>query len=207
MSNNRANRFAAVVERRGPVVEPLAAIAIVSLVTSWVIQPYLAHALAGQGPVAQQAAQGALWLSGVLSPFAAFGKALAAALVCWSCSVFLRERLSFAKLVSVFCVAEVVFSLRDLTVAGVLAARGVGAVHTTADLMVAFGINAFVAGSSPLQRIGFETWDLFTVAWALIVCALLRGVCKSSARSAVVLAVITFAARTLFAAAALLYTL
>lgn len=207
MNNVPVGRFTAVVERRTPVFEPLAAIAIISLMTSWVIQPYLAHALAQQGPVAQQAAQGALWLSGVLSPFAAFGKALAAALVCWACSVFLGERLPLAKLVSVFCVAEVVFSLRDLTVAGVLLARGLGAVHTTADLMVAFGINAFVHGASPLQRIGFETWDFFTVAWASLVCALLRGVCRSSTRSAVALAAVAFTVRTLFAAAALLYTL
>ncbi|MGH7653385.1 MAG: hypothetical protein ACREN6_01860 [Gemmatimonadaceae bacterium] len=207
MNNQSAGRLAAVLERRTPMFEPLVAIAIISLITSWVIQPYVAQALAPQGPVAQQAAQGALWLSGVLSPFAAFGKALAAALVCWACAVFLGERLPFAKLVSAFCLAEIVFALRDVTVAGVLAARGVGAVHTTADLMVAFGINAFVHGTTPLQRISVETWDFFTVAWASLVCALLRGVCKSSARSAVVLAAVAFAVRTLFAAAALLYTL
>ena len=207
MNSVPVRRFAAVVDRRAPVFEPLAVIAIVSLITSWVIQPYLSHALAQQGAVAQQVAQGALWLSGVLSPFAALGKALAAALVCWACSVFLDERLSFAKLVSLFCVAEIVFSLRDLTVAGVLVARGVGAVHTTADLMVAFGVNAFVHGRSPLQRIGVETWDFFTVAWASLVCALLRGICKTSARSAVVLAAVAFTMRALFAAAALLYTL
>jgi hypothetical protein len=207
MNNQSAGRLAAAIERRTPMFEPLVAIAIVSLMTSWVIQPYVAQALAQQGPVAQQAAQGALWLSGVLSPFAAFGKAFAAALVCWACAVFLGERLSLAKLVSVFCVAEMVFSLRDLTVAGVLAARGVGAVHTTADLVVAFGVNAFVHGTSPLQRIGFETWDFFTVAWASLACALLRAICKSSVRSAVLLAAVAFTVRTMFAAAALLYTL
>ena len=168
MNRVRIGRIAAVVDRRSPVFEPLAAIAIVSLITSWIMQPYLVHALVEQGSVAQHAAQGALWLSGVLSPFAAFGKALAAALVCWSCSVFLGERMSLAKLISIFCVAEVVFSLRDLTVAGVLVARGVGAVHTTADLMVAFGVNAFVRGMSPLQRISVETWDFFTIAWAAV---------------------------------------
>ena len=207
MNGVPVGRLAAVVGRRAPVFEPLAAIAIVSLATSWIIQPYIASALAQQGPIAQQAAQGALWLSGVLSPFAALAKALGVALVCWSCSVFLGERLSLTVLVSLFCVAEVVFSLRDLTVAGVLVARGVGAVHTTADLMVAFGVNAFVHGASPLERIGFETWDFFTVAWASLVCALLRGMCRSSVRAAVVLALVAFATRTLFAAAALLYTL
>jgi hypothetical protein len=207
MTNQSAGRLAAALERRMPMFEPLVAVAIISLTTSWVIQPYVAQALAQQGPAAQQAAQGALWLSGVLAPFAALGKALAAALVCWACAVFLGERLSLVTLVSAFCVAEVVFSLRDLTVAGVLAARGLGAVHTTADLMVEFGINAFVHGTSPLQRISFETWDFFTVAWAAFVCALVRGVCKSSARSAVVLAAVAFTVRTLFAAAALLYTL
>jgi hypothetical protein len=207
MNGASEGRVAAAVDQRVPVFEPLAAIAIVSLASSWIIQPYLVHALAQQGPVAQQAAQGALWLSGVLSPFAALGKALAGAIVCWSCSVLLDERISLAKLVSVFCVAEVVFSLRDLTVAGVLVARGLGAVHTAADLTVAFGINAFVHGTSPLQRIGIETWDFFTIAWAALVCALLRGVCKSSVRAAVMLAVVAFAVRTLFAAAALLYTL
>lgn len=207
MNYPSAGRLAAALERRAPMLEPLVAISIISLITSWVIQPYVAQALAQQGPLAQQAAQGALWLSGVLSPVAALGKALSAALVCWACAVFLGERLSPVKLASAFCVAEIVFSLRDLTTAGVLAARGVGAVHTTADLMVAFGVNAIVHGTSPLQRIGLETWDFFTVAWAAFVCALLRGVCKSSARSAIVLAAVAFVFRTLFAAAALLYTL
>ncbi|MFI5233508.1 MAG: hypothetical protein ACHQSE_13445 [Gemmatimonadales bacterium] len=207
MNHQSAAKLAAALERRTPMFEPLVAISIISLITSWVIQPYVAQALTQQGPLAQQAAQGALWLSGVLSPVAALGKALTAALVCWACAVFLGERLSLAKLASAFCLAEIVFSLRDLTVAGVLAARGVGAVHTTADLMVAFGANAFVHGTSPLQRISLETWDFFTVAWAAFVCALLRGVCKSSARSAVVLAGVAFTVRTLFAAAALLYAL
>jgi len=157
--------------------------------------------------VALQAAQGALWLSGVLSPLAALAKALACATVCWACAVFLGERLPFVRLLSVFCVAEVVYSLRDLAVAVVLAARGIGAVHSAADLMVAFGVNAFVHGVSPIERIGIETWDFFTVAWACFLCAALRGVCKTGARSAVVLAVVAFAVRTLFAAAALLYTL
>jgi hypothetical protein len=58
-----------------------------------------------------------------------------------------------------------------------------------------------------LQRISVESWDFFTVAWASLVCALLRGACKGSARSAIVLAAVAFTVRTLFAAAALLYTL
>lgn len=205
--NNSAGRLNAVIERRAPMFEPLVVIAIISLISSWTIQPYITQALAPQGPLAQQAAQGALWLSGVLSPFAALGKALAAALVCWACAVFLGERLSFAKLLSVFCLAEVVFALRDLAIAAVLAARGIGAVHTTADLLVAFGVNAFVHGMSPLQRVGLETWDLFSVAWALAALLMIRGAFKTSWRSAAALAAIAFTFRALFTAATLLYSL
>lgn len=200
-------RVAAVLERRALVFESLAAIAIISLATSWIMQPYLVRALAAQGAVAQQAAQGALWLSGILSPIAALGKALVGVAVCWACCVFLGERPAPVKLISVFCVAEIVFSLRDLISAGILVARGMGAIHTTGDLMVAFGANAFVHGVSPLQRISVETWDLFTVAWASVLCALLRGVCKVGVRPAIALAVIAFAVRTLFSAAAILYTI
>ena len=199
--------FAGVIGRRRPILGPLMTIAAVSLTTSWIIQPYLAHALGAQGSVAQQAAQGALWVSGMLSPLAALGKALGLAVVCWSCSVFLGERIPLAKLISVFCVAEIVFSLRDLTAAGVLVARGIGAVHSPADLMIGFGVNAFVHAVSPLQRISLETWDFFTVAWASLVCACLCGACKVSARPAIVLALVAFAVRVLFAASALLYTL
>jgi hypothetical protein len=207
MNSRTAEKFASIVGRRTPVFEPLIAIAIVSLITTWAIQPYVVHALAQQGAPAQQAARAALWISGVVSPLAAFGKALAAALVCWACSVFLGERLSLIKLVSVFCIAEMVFSLRDLTMLGVLAARGIDGVRTAADLMVAFGVNAFLNKPSPLQRVGFETWDLFSVAWTVVVFAMIRGVFNVSRRSAAMLAVLALAFRVLFSAAALLYSL
>jgi len=207
MNNRPAERLASVIDRRTPVIEPLVVIAIASLITTWMIQPYVAHALAQQGGAAQSAAQAALWFSGVLSPLAAFGKALAAALVCWACSVFLGERLPLIKLVSVFCVAEVVFSLRDLTMMAVLLARGVDGVRTAADLMVAFGMNAFVHRPSPLQRIGFETWDLISVVWAATVFAMLRVVFKANRRSAAALAIVALVFRVLFSAAALLYSL
>ena len=86
------------VDQRAPVFEPLALIALVSLTTTWVIQPFVVHALSQQGAPAQGAAQAALWLSGVLAPFAALAKAIAAALICWSCAVFFGERLPFGKL-------------------------------------------------------------------------------------------------------------
>jgi hypothetical protein len=207
MNNYRSEKLAGILERRAPVVEPLIVIALASLITTWAIQPYVAHALAQQGAAAQGAAQAALWISGVLSPLAAFGKALAAALVCWACSVFLGERLSLIKLVSVFCIAETIFSLRDLAMIGVLIARGVDGVRTGADLMVAFGVNAFLHKPSALQRVGFETWDFFSIVWAAAVFAMIRGVFKASRRSAALLAIIALAFRVLFSAAALLYSL
>src|SRR5450631_4038267 len=144
MSSRAAAILARTIESRSPVIEPLAIIAIVSLLSSWAIQPFVTHALSQQSAVAQGAAQAALWLAGVLSPFAALAKALAAAVVCWSCGIFLGERLSFAKLISVFCLAEVVFTLRDVALLGVLAARGLDSMRTTSDLIVAFGINGFL---------------------------------------------------------------
>ena len=207
MTSRPAGMFARVVEQRTPVMEPLAIIATVSLLTTWAIQPYVVHALAQQGTAAQGAAQAALWMSGVLSPLAALVKACAAALICWSCAVYLDERLSLLKLVSMFCVAEIIFSLRDLTMLGVLAARGIDNVHTTSDLMVAFGINAFVHSSSSLWRIGFESWDMFSVAWGLLAFWMIRALYKTDARSTACLAVMAFTFRTLFAAASLLYSL
>ena len=189
------------------VIEPMAVIAAVSLLTSWAIQPYVTHALLQQGSVAQGAAQAALWLSGVLSPFAAFGKAVAAALVCWSCAIYLDQRVSLLKLVSIFCLAEVVFSVRDLAMWGVLALRGIDSVHSAADLLVATGVNAFAHAQSPVVRIAFESWDFFTVAWGVLVWWLIQIVLKLDARSSVALALMAFAARTLFAAASMLYTI
>ena len=191
---------------RAIVIEPLVVIAAVSLLTSWAIQPYVIHALVEQGSVAQGAAQAALWLSGVLSPFAAFGKAVAAALVCWSCAIYLEQRVSLLKLVSIFCVAEIVFSVRDVAMWGVLAARGINSVHSTADLLVATGLNAFSHAQSPLARIAFESWDFFTLAWGVVVWWLIRLILRLDARSAAGLAVMAFAVRTLFAAASMLYT-
>lgn len=195
------------VDQRAPVFEPLALIALVSLTTTWVIQPFVVHALSQQGAPAQGAAQAALWLSGVLAPFAALAKAIAAALICWSCAVFLGERLPFGKLISVFCVAEAVFSLRDLMVTGVLLARGIDAVRTASDLLVVFGVGALVHHPSPLQRIGFETWDGFSVMWALLIFWFIRSVFKTDVRPAACLAVVALMFRTLFAAASLLYSI
>jgi hypothetical protein len=207
MDSRPTGMFVRLVDQRTLVFEPLALIALVSLATTWAIQPFVLHALVQQGAPAQGAAQAALWLSGVLSPFAAFAKVVAAALICWSCAVFLGERLSLGKLVSIFCVAETVFSLRDATIACVLLARGVNAVRTASDLMVAFGVSAFLHHPSPLQRVGLETWDIFSIAWALLVFWLVRSVFKTDTRSAACVAIVALVFRTLFAAASLLYTL
>jgi hypothetical protein len=207
MNGRPVEKLAAVIDRRTPVVEPLIVIGIASLITTWMIQPYVAQALTQQGNAALSAAQAALWFSGVLSPLAAFGKALAAALVCWACSVFLGERLPLIKLVSVFCIAEVVFSLRDVAMMGVLFARGVDGIRTAADLMVAFGVNVFIHKPSPLQRIGFETWDLFSVVWAAVVFMMLRLAFKATRPTAAALAILALVFRVLFSAAALLYSL
>ena len=207
MTSRPTEVLARVLERRAPIFEPLAIIAIVSLLTTWALQPYVVHALAQQGAVAQGAAQAALWLSGVLSPLAALVKACAAALICWSCAVYLDEPLSLFKLVSMFCVAETVFSLRDVTMLGVLAARGIDNVHAASDLMVAFGVNGYLHSSSTLARIGLESWDMFSVAWGLLAFWMIRAVFKIETRSTVCLAVMAFAFRTLFAAASLSYSL
>jgi hypothetical protein len=206
MTSGPAGTFARLIDQRTPVVEPLAVIAIVSLLTSWAIQPYVGHALAQQGAVAQGAAQAALWFSGILSPFTALIKSVAAALICWSCAVWLDERLSLPRLISMFCVAETIFSLRDLTMLAVLAGRGITGMRTTSDLMVAFGLNAFLHSPSALARVGFESWDIFSVVWALLSFWMIRALFKTGARSTAFLAVMAFALRTLFTAAGLLYS-
>ena len=199
--------FLRTIESRTPIIEPLIAIAIVSLVTSWAIQPYVAQALTQQGAVAQGAAQAAIWLSGVLSPFMALAKALAAAAVCWACAVFLGERLQPLKLISVFCVAEALFSLRDLALWGVLTSRGIEYIHSPADLMVAFGLNVFVRSPSPVSRIALESWDLFTVLWGFAIWWMLRRSLRTDLKTSAALALLVFLVRALFAAASLLYSL
>src|ERR1017187_7345005 len=134
MRSSSAGRLAQIVDARTPIVEPLAIVAISSLLTAWDMQPFVGHALVQQGSVAQGAAQAALWLAGVLAPVMALAKASMAALVCWSGAVYLGERLSLVKLISLFCVAETISALRDLTMLSVLAVRGIDSVRTTADL-------------------------------------------------------------------------
>jgi hypothetical protein len=196
-----------IVETRAPIFEPMIVIAIVSMTTAFAIQPYVAQALAGQGPVAQGAAQAALWLSGVLSPFSALGKALAATLVCWSAATFLDERLPFARLLSAFCVAETVFSARDLAMWAVLFFRGLSSVHSSADLLVPFGLSSIAGAHSPSARIALESWDLFSLLWSVLVFWLLRALFAKDGRTAAVLALLALSVRTLFTAAGLLYRL
>jgi hypothetical protein len=207
MPTRSSTALARVVEERMPILEPLTVIAVVSLVTAWAIQPYVVHALAQQGAVAQSAAQAALWLSGVLSPFSALAKALLGALVCWSGAIYLGERVSLLKLISAFCLAETVFSLRDLTMWGVLAARGIGNVRSAADLMVAFGPNAFLRSQSAITRVALESWDFFTVAWGITIFWMIRTLFKIGIRSSICLAAMAVFVRTLFAAASLLYSI
>jgi hypothetical protein len=206
MPSRTATAFARTLDSRAPVLEPLIVIAIVSLLTSWAIQPYIAQSLQQQGAIVQGAAQAALWLAGVLAPVSALVKAFAAALVCWACAIYLDVRLPLLKLLSMFCMAEVLFSLRDLTMCAVLATRGINAVHTTADLMVAMGINAFVQSSTMLAKIATGSWDFFTVAWAILAYWMIRAAFKTDARSAVCLALVVFCVRVLFAAATHLYS-
>lgn len=207
MTNGTSARFGRYLETRPMVIEALTIIAIVSILSSWAIQPFVSHALVQHGTAAQGAAQAALWLSGVLSPITAFIKALGATLVCWSCAVFLRERVSFGKLLSVFCIAEMLFSLRDIALVCVLAARGLANVHSAADLMVAFGVNGFLHSQSALTRLAFESWDAFTVAWALLSFWMIRTLFNTDKRATLCLTLMAFAFRTLFAAAGQLYTL
>lgn len=207
MPRRPAEMLARIVDRRTPIIEPLTIVTVVSLLTAWAIQPFMVRALIPQGAAAQGAAQAALWLSGVLAPLTALIKASAAALICWSCAVYLGERLSLLKLVSMFCLAETIFALRDLTMLAVLAARGIESVRSTADLMVAFGINAFLNSSSASARVALESWDAFSVAWGLLAFWMLRALFRIDRRSSASLALTAFAFRTLFAAAGLLYSL
>jgi hypothetical protein len=207
MTTRPAEALARIVDRRSPVFEPLTIVAAVSLVSAWTIQPFVTHALTPMGAAAQGAAQAGLWLAGVLAPLTALMKAGVAALTCWACAVYLGERLPLLKLLSMFCVAETTFAARDLALAGVLVARGIERVHSTADLMVAFGVSAFLRSPSPSARIAFESWDAFSVAWAVLAYALFRALFRLDRRSSACLALVALAFRTLFSAASLLYSL
>ncbi len=201
--------FADTLESHTPVVEPLIVIAIVSLLSHrGAIQPYIVHSLSQQGPLAQSRRGGefALWLAGVLAPVSAFVKASAAALVCWACAIYLDVRIPLVKLLSIFCMAEVLFCLRDLTLWAVLAMRGLDSIRTTADLLVAFGINAFVHPASTAGKIATGSWDVFTFAWALLAYWMIRAAFKPDARSAMCLAAVVFFVRVLFTAASQLYS-
>jgi hypothetical protein len=193
------------VQRRTPILEPLVFVATVSLVTSWAMQPLMMSALAQQGALAQGAVRVALWLSAILSPLAALGKATAAAIVCWAIATYLDEQLPLLKLVSMFCLAETFFSLRDVAMWAVLMLRGAGGIRGTADLVVPFGINAFLHADSTLTKLAFESWDFFHIAWGLIVCWMLRAAFGTALRSSARLAIAVLFSRLLFAGASRLY--
>jgi hypothetical protein len=192
-------------KRAGPL-ESLALIATVALLSSWGMRPFVAQALAPMGPVAQHSAEAALWLSAVAAPFAALVKAAAAALVCWAASILLNERLSLVKLISIFCVAEALFCVRDLGLLGLLSLRGLAAIHSTSDLIVPFGAAFFIHARSAPWRIAVSSWDIFHLAWAVLLYFLLKESFKLPKRSAACLALTALALRVLFAAATMLYT-
>jgi hypothetical protein len=206
MSGRSSLASSSVLAERAPILEPLIIISITSLVSSWAMQPFVGHALAQQGTIAQSAAQAALWLSGMLSPFAAFAKAIAAALTCWACAIFLDERLSFPKLLSIFCLAEMIFAARDVATVALVAIRGLDSMRAPSDLLVVFGLGAMVGAKTTIARLALESWDLFTVAWGVLACWMIRSKFRTGIAESVCLAIVVVAVRVLFTGASLLYS-
>jgi hypothetical protein len=194
-----------IIDRTSPL-EPLIFIAIVSLAVSWGMQPLIQAALSAQGALVQQSAAAALWISAALSPFAAFGKAVVAAAICWAVATFIDEPLPLGRLVTMFVVAETVFVLRDIVAWGVLVTRAVPSVHSPSDLSVHLGLNAFLPPMTGPLRLAVESWDVFHVAWAIVLFVLLRAVFGRSTGSAACLALIALASRVLFSAVTLMYS-
>lgn len=119
----------------------LTALATVSAVTAVAMRPLVATAYAGEGPELRGTVLAGIWVLAAVAPVAALAKGAALAGVAWAVLVLGGGDPRFRPLVSTLVAGELILAAQGLWVAALLHLRGLGALHTPADLGVATGLD------------------------------------------------------------------
>ena len=166
-----------------PPLTSLTAIAVVNVVSAWLIRPFVAAALAHDASAARGVAF-ALWLSGALSPLVAVVQALLLGAVAWALLTLGGAFVRFRQLLTVLLAGQVLLSLDSLFIAAVLLVRGSAAITTPADLWVPQGLDIFIAVESPMAQAIAGNVTLFHGAWLAFLIATLPRATGVSRRAA-----------------------
>lgn len=160
------------IRRHRPVLPPLVLVAVLSSAAAYALQPMLAEALDGDVVGAVRAW---LWITVLLAPLSAGGKALALSAVAWSLLVISGRDAGFRRLVSIFLYGEALLALHPVALALVLQLRGSAVVASPEDLYVPMGLDALVRPDSPALAAALQGAGVVHAVWfAFLVVALIR---------------------------------
>ena len=161
---------------RAPAVAPLVVIAVLNVTVAVLMRPALAAALRTQPNGVAYAAEAFLWLVAVFYPAIVLAKVLLLAAVAWSVVALLEESARWRQLLSVLLFGEILMLLQATLTAIVLHLRGIGALHAPADLIVHWGVAAFIDVQNPVAVALVQHATVFHALWFLFVAvALIRS--------------------------------
>lgn len=162
------------IRRDRPILPPLVLVAVFSSTAAYALQPMLGAALDADVVGAVRAW---LWITVLLAPVSAGGKALALSAVAWSLLVLAGRDVGFRRLVSIFLYGEALLGLHPVALAFVLQLRGAVAVASPEDLYVPMGLDAVVRPDSPALTAAVQAVGVVHAVWAVfLTVALVRVV-------------------------------
>lgn len=162
------------IRRHRPILPPLVLVVVFSSTAAYALQPMLGAAL-DAGAVG--AVRTWLWITVLLAPVSAGGKALALSAVAWSVLVIAGRDVGFRRLVSVFLYGEAILGLQAVALAFVLQLRGAVAVASPEDLYVPMGLDALMRPDSPALAAVVQGVGVVHAVWfAFLAVALVRAV-------------------------------
>ena len=150
-----------------PVALPLVAMAAVSLLSAFLLAPVAAAAYRGEPAELSATVRSGLWVMGLASPLVALAKGAALAAVAWAVLVLGGAQPRFRGLLGALVAGEVILAVQALWMAGLLRLRGLGGIHSPADLSIPTGLDViFSDPSTPLGAMAVSVTP-FHLAWLL----------------------------------------
>lgn len=154
---------------RAPALAPLLVIAVLNLTVAVLMRPALAAALRTQPNAVGYAAEAFLWLVAVFYPAIVLAKVLLLVAVAWSVVALLEESARWRQLFSVLLFGEILMLLQAAFTVIVLHARGLDALRAPADLIVHWGLAAFIDVQGPVAVALVQHATVFHAFWLLFV--------------------------------------
>lgn len=177
--------------RRHPILFSAAAILVLGLVVSWLMQPYLHAALQGRDATQSFAAK-AIWATALVGPIGALMRSALFGLIGYALAELAGRNVRYGKTVGALMVGEVAFTAGGLFTVLILALRGVGNISSPADLAVKQGLDLFVDVSGGFPLALAQTITLPHLIWLAVAIIALRSLAHFAAWTAVATALLAW---------------